>query len=256
MEATSLRRLLTIVFLGATALFAALGCLLYTAWVSSPGYGYVVEPYEAYLLYVQHYDWVNAPFLQSFRAASISAVCLVLCQLIPRAAWNWKLWLLGVVFFLALQVAVFNIAVNVIVGTNPFYYLYLAMTWFEPWIIATLAPVSYNLYSTGGVAFAALLASTLALFAARVGKGYPSAAIEGLLFVSASLFLFELTIAEYRGFWWNLQVTDFQFSIGISWLTNSMLYYAAGLCTVILALVRFASSRITKQLSQKSSGGS
>jgi hypothetical protein len=245
MDAESARRFLTRALLLAVGLSGALGCFLYALRVAGAGAGEAATvPYENYLLYVQHYDWVAAPYLQAFRAASICAVCLGPVQLAPRMAKRPGVWIPVVVLAFAIQVTVFNVVVDYMAGTPFLFDVYLVMSWFEPWLMLTLGTVSDGVFGTGGLAFVALATSCAAFFLVRRGRGLFVAAAETVIFLSVCLLLFELGIAEFMPFWWERQVTGFQFTLGVPWLTNSDLFSAAGLSAALSAASRVAYRRL------------
>ena len=153
---------------------------------------------------------------------------------------SWRVWIPGLVFLFSIQITIFNSVVNDMTAGNWLYTVYLAMSWFEPWLLVTLASVSPGLYSTGGVAFVALVLSALALFTIRRKRGSWIALAETCLFVSSALLVFELGILEYKSMWWGLWVSQFQFALGIQWLTNSMLYSAATSSAILFACLRLA----------------
>lgn len=242
-------KILCLVFLAASLVFVALGCYLYLVWTSLPSVDRILaEPYESFLLYNQHYDWVRAPFLQAFRAASLCVILLGASRLIPRMVDSWKTWLPGLVFLFSFQIVVFNMVVNDMTGTSWLYYVYLAMSWFEPWLVVTLADIGQGLYSTGGIAVVAFAISAVSLYAVRQKQGPLAALVETCLFISSALFVFELGILEYKSSWWDSQVSEFQYALGIRWLTNHALWSATAVCEplficVRLALWRFGGSR-------------
>jgi hypothetical protein len=129
-------------------------------------------------------------------------------------------------------------------GGDWLYYVYLAMSWFEPWLPVTLAGIGPGLYSTGGVAFVALVIAALALFAVRRRQGFWIALSETCLFVSFSLLVFELGILEYKSSWWDLQVSQFQPVADVGWLTNHLLYTMATLCAPVFACLRLVLWRV------------
>ena len=246
-------KILGLIFLVASLAFVAVSCYLYFVWASMPGVDRVlVEPYESFLLYNQHYDWVRASFLQAFRAASVCAVLLGASRLLPRMVDSWKMWVPGLVFLFSFQIAVFNMVVNDMTGTNWLYYAYLVMSWFEPWLVVTLADIGPGLYSTGGVAFIAFAISAVALYTVRRKQGLWVALAETCLFVSTALLVFELGILEYKSAWWDYQVSEFYSAIGIRWLTNHALYSVTTVCVPLFFCVRLALWRFGKSLDPRS----
>jgi hypothetical protein len=233
------RKVLGPVLLVAMLAFMAAGCYLYVVWASMPSADRVlVAPYESFLLYQEHYDWVQAPFLQAFRLASICAILVGASRLLPRMVDSWKVWVPALVFLLSIQVVIFNVVVNDMTGGDWLYYVYLGMSWFEPWLLVTLAGIGAGLYSTGGVASVALVIAALALFAVRSRRGFWVALSETCLFVSFSLLVFELGILEYRSSWWDLQVSQFQPIADVGWLTNHLLYTMTTLFVPLFACLR------------------
>jgi len=221
------------------------GCYLYLVWSSTPSIDRVlVQPYENFMLYYDHYDWVAAPFLQAFRVASLFAVLLGVSRLLPRMAHSWKVWVPGIVFFFSIQVTVFNAVVNDMTADNWLFDVYLGMSWFEPWLVSTLGRIGPGLTSTGGEALAAFLFAAVALFAARSSQGPWKALVETCLFASGALFLFELGILEYKPEWWNYQVSQVQSGIGLQWFTNPMLYSLTAFSAPFLTAVRLAMWRL------------
>lgn len=158
--------------------------------------------------------------------------------MLPRMVDRWKAWVPRVIFFISMQIVIFNVVVNDMTAHNWLYNAYLAMSWFEPWLLVTLASVTDGFYSTGGVAFVALMLSAVALFAARRAKGLWAAFADVGIFLSISLFVFELGILEYRSMWWNLWVSQFQFTIGMQWLTNHTLYSVSMVCVPFFVCLR------------------
>jgi hypothetical protein len=148
------------------------------------------------------------------------------------------------VFLFAIQITVFNMVVNDMTAGNWLYNVYLAMSWFEPWLVMTLGNIGPGLSSTGGVAFAAFVLSALAMFAIRRKRGFWLALAETCLFVSVALFVFELGILEYKSQWWGFQVSEFQFTMGIPWVTNRILYSLTALCVPLFVCLRLALWRI------------
>ena len=236
---TRVGKVLSLVLFGMVVACVAIGCLLYTTWSSSPPADRMLSlPFERFLLYADHYDWVRAPFLQAFQAATVCTIFLAFSLLLPRIITGWKTWIPSLVFAFSIQIAFFNAAVNSTTGNDWLYDAYLVMSWSEPWLLVTLADVRAGFYSTGGVAAMALLLAGLALFALRSKRGFRVALLEACLFLTASLFLFELGILEYKPSWWNSQVSYFQFTLGVPWLTNHMLFSSAGLAIPLLVVVR------------------
>jgi hypothetical protein len=237
--AVRISRVLSLFFLVAVAGLVAAGCYLYLVWSSSPQADRtLLLPYENFLLYTEHYDWVQAPFLQAFQAASVCGIFVCISLLLPRMAKAWKVWSVGAVFIISIQIAVFNMVVSTMAGYGWLYSVYLAMSWFEPWLVLTLAGVGDGLYSTGGIAGVAMMSATLALLALRRKHGLAVAILEATLFLCTSLFVFELGIMEYKPTWWDFRVTDVQSSLGIPWLTNHMLFSSVELAVPTLVLVR------------------
>jgi hypothetical protein len=240
---------------GAALLASALaGCILLLEWIRSPSTdGALVTPYESFLLYYEHYDWVAAPFLQAFRVSSISAVFLAASRLIPRIFNSWKVWVPGLVALFAIQVTIFNMVVNVMNGSSTLYGVYLAMSWFQPWLLLTLGDVGSGLYSTGGLALIFFALSTVALFTARRSQGLWTSFVETSLFVSVVLLVFELGILVYMPEWWGLQVSQVQSTIGVPWITNRMLYSLTMLsvpvsCCLRMVLWRASRNGISRRL--------
>jgi hypothetical protein len=164
---------------------------------------------------------------------------------------SWKTWLPGLVFLFSFQIVVFNMVVDDMTGTNWLYNVYLTMSWFEPWLVVSLASVGQGLYSTGGVAVVAFAISAVALYTVRTKQGRWAALVETCLFVSTALFVFELGILEYKSSWWDLQVSEFQYALGVRWLTNHVLWSVTTVCEplficVRLALWKFGGSRVPR----------
>jgi hypothetical protein len=233
--------MLGIVSLVGLLISVLVGCYLYLVWASTPSIDRaLVQPYENFMLYYDHYDWVAAPFLQAFRVASIFAVLLGASRLLPRAAHSWKVWIPGIVFFFSIQVTIFNAVVNDMKADNWLFGVYLTMSWFEPWLVNTLGRIGPGVTSTGGEALAAFLIAAVALLATRSARRPWDALAETCLFASAALFFFELGILEYKSEWWNYEVSQVQSSVGLEWFSNKMLYTLATLCIPFFAALRLA----------------